>query len=239
MDGARPMIEPLPWNVELRSMRRRVSGEVTTVAHIDDVFWQVQAIIAANPAINRTEVFYDWLGDTYVDSAVIRIRRLLDKQRSVISLWRLLEQVRAEHARFTRAWFNGLWSPDLQDVADQRFDMLAGRGARFIAAETVAPKQQELDSALQRVEDFANANIAHRVAATHTVTARFADLREALAAAFRVFNWCALLIEASSWTSAVPEIQTNWTAVFREPWLPAGAPLPQYKHLDEIERATR
>jgi hypothetical protein len=220
-------------------MLRLVSAEVTTAAHIDDVFWQVQAIIAANPAVNTADMFQGWLGDTYVDSVVIRIRRLVDRERNVVSLWRLLEQIRKEHTRFTRVWFKGLWSLDFQDVAEQRFDMLAGTGARVLSASSVSLKQQELSAALGHVEEFANAHVAHRSATPNTAATRFADLRESLAVAFRVFNWCALLIEASTWTSAVPEIQSNWTAVFREPWLPASAPLPTYKHLDEIERASQ
>ena len=79
------------WHANLKQTLRRVSDEVTSVAHIDGIFWQVQAIIATNSLINESDAFQKWLGDTYVDSVVTRIRRLADNDQRVVSLWRLLE----------------------------------------------------------------------------------------------------------------------------------------------------
>ena len=118
---------------------------------------------------------------------------------------------------------------------------------RTMFGKTATPKrktiaaivQQELMNALSKVTAFANDHVAHRRVAATNQPIRFHDLRESLAAAFSVFNWCALLIEASTWTSAVPTIQTNWTKVFRAAWLPKEGPLPSYKHLDEFIRAQR
>jgi hypothetical protein len=36
--------------------------------------------------------------------------------------------------------------------------------------------------------------------------------------------------------SPVPVIQTNWTEVFREPWIAEGYPVPDYKHLDYLAK---
>ena len=37
---------------ELQNYADRVAGELTNAAHIDDVFWQVQAIIGVNQTVN-------------------------------------------------------------------------------------------------------------------------------------------------------------------------------------------
>jgi hypothetical protein len=115
--------------------------------------------------------------------------------------------------------------------------MLAGPGAQYISGEVVTSKQRELVNALARVEEFANAHVAHHAMAPATTPTCFADVRNSLAVAFQVFNWSKLLIEASRWTSPVPVLQHNWTEVFRVPWLSTDEDVPVYRHLDQVVKA--
>jgi hypothetical protein len=79
----------------LKKTLDQVVQELTFAAHIDDVYWQVNAIIQANPEINRPNVFLDWLVFTYVDSIIVRLRRLAGRGKNTVSLWRLLENMKA------------------------------------------------------------------------------------------------------------------------------------------------
>jgi len=78
----------------LKETLDQVVQELTFAAHIDDVYWQVNAIIQANPEINKPNAFLDWLVFSYVDSITVRLRRLADKGKKTISLWRLLENMK-------------------------------------------------------------------------------------------------------------------------------------------------
>ena len=58
-------------------------------AHVDDVFWQVQAIFRANEALAVDGgTLQDWLGHLYVDSVAIALRR----QAGVEAAMRLIDE---------------------------------------------------------------------------------------------------------------------------------------------------
>lgn len=214
----------------------RVSHEFTHAAHIDDVFWQVQAIIADNPRINRSDAFQDWLGDTYVDSITVRLRRITDRDAHALSLWRLLEHLKPDASQFTRAWFVARNQCPIPRLPHKWFDNLAGPGQSALSRDRVSEQQQHLQRALAVVKRYANSSVAHISVDPSVQKTTFEDVRRSLIGSFRVFKWCALLLTGRSWSSPVPAVQTNWTTVFREPWLDEGRPLPGYKHLDELAK---
>ncbi len=49
------MNESLAWDERLRSELKNIAQEFTNLGHIDDVFWQVQAIIARSGFITSSE----------------------------------------------------------------------------------------------------------------------------------------------------------------------------------------
>ncbi len=190
----------------LKNIRDQVVFDLTNAAHIDNVFWQIQAIFENNPEINTGGIFQEWLVDTYVDSITVRLRRLADKGKKKISLWRLLED----------------WKRDIENI----------RPKSATKAEITA-KQQELTNALNRVESYANSNIAHRAQKPQVTELTYLEVRKALISTFKIFNWCSYLLTKSVWATPVPLLEESWLAIFKVPWLKDSAP-PPYKHLDKL-----
>lgn len=212
----------------------RVAHDLTTAAHIDDVFWQVQAIIGANSAINTSDIFQDWIADTYVDSIVVRLRRLIDRRDDSVSLYRLLEAMKPAASWFTRIRFVDQWPEGARDVAHKRFDLIAGTGESQLAPAVLAAKQDELRVALRCVQRYANKNVTHTAVVPLAAVTSYSEVRESLAAAFRIFNWCSLVLNNSTYVTAVPVPQSNWLSVFETPWRVPGTPVPPYRHLDDL-----
>lgn len=223
---------------QLKATLERVARQLTAAAHIDDVFWQVQAIIGANAAINNADVFQDWIADTYVDSIVVRLRRLVDRRDDSVSLYSLLEAMKPAAPKFSRQWFVDQWPEGARDVGHDRFDCIVGVGEPHLTAAALTAKQEELRAALRRVQRYANKNVAHTAVVPLAEGTTFSEVRQSLAAAFRVFNWCSLVLTNLTCVTPVPVPQTNWLSVFETPWRNSGAPAPPYKHLDDVVRET-
>lgn len=191
---------------DLKDSLDQVVNELNMAAHIDDVYWQIIAIIQTNPELNGGGVFQEWLVYTYVDSIIIRLRRLTDKGKKTISLWRLLED----------------WKRSIANIKPK----LATR------AELNA-KQKELTDAIVRVETYANTHIAHRAKNPPIPELKYEEVRMALVSVFKVFKWSWGKINSSMYVGPVPAIQDNWLAVFRIPWLKDWS-IPTYKHLHSL-----
>jgi hypothetical protein len=207
------------------------------IAQMDDVFWQVQAIIRENPAIASGGTFQDWMAQCYVDSATAGVRRLADPGRDVISLWRVLEGMVSIVPLLTKERFVSLFI-SLHDAArradaETSWQDLVGE-AGTLSKGLVRAKQSDLKAALQRVVTFAHQNVAHlSVRPTHAETT-FHDVRLSIAAAFRLYRWCSGILCARAYSSPVPKHLEPWLRVFRVPWIQPGHGVPKYRSLDEV-----
>jgi hypothetical protein len=72
------------WDGWLSTIHEQVRGLLVN-RHI---FREVQAIIQENPKIQLASSFYEWMGNTYATTAVIGVRRQLDKGHDSISFAR-------------------------------------------------------------------------------------------------------------------------------------------------------
>ncbi len=205
--------------------------EFLSLGHIDDVFWQVQAIIRSNDAINRDDVFQEWISTTYVDSLVVRLRRLGDADRRSVSVYRLLEEIKPEARTFTREWYQLTSAEVIREKADGWFDLIAGPGTEVLGQNRVKELQRTLKLALTRVARFANAHVTHRAKGVQQEPPRYEDARNCLCEALEVFNLCTLLVRKAPMNRAVSLALTDWLAVFRVPWLRDGQRVPPYTRL--------
>lgn len=210
-----------------------ISNEFFKAAQIDDVFWQVQAIIKNNKEIDIPNAFFDLIADTYVDSMTIRLRRLIDKRRNVISLWRILEDLIKNVSFLTRDWYvNEICKNN--ELANNRFDSLVEPDSRCLSRKIIIEKQNELENTISEIEKYTNEYIAHMSGNIKEVTITFQDVRKSLKTVFNIIQWCYSLVFGAYLLGPVPTILGNWLKIFRIPWLKKGEPIPEYNHLDNI-----
>jgi len=150
---------------------QRVEDRLFHLAHVDDVFWQVQAIIRSNPDINVGGVFQDWIEDCYVDSVTVGLHRLADRRRDVISLWRVLQEMVSVASHLTKERYLSLHDGPLRHRTEKWWEKLVGTSETCVTQAIIFAKQQELQAALDKVSAFANQNVAHLAAGpTHPAT---------------------------------------------------------------------
>jgi hypothetical protein len=221
-------------NIEtIKPTLNEISDELTDAAHVDNVFWQIQAIIKNNPSIDFSDVFQDWLAITYIDSIAVRLRRLADNSRSTKSLYRFLENMKSYSGELTRSWYFSVNTGQDRDLVNKWFDEVAGIGQNCISIDHIESKQRELKIITSKICVYANEHIAHYAKKPTELEITFSDIRQSLAGTFRIFNWCYLALTSLSWTTPVPTYGSDWIRVFRMPWLEPMEKVPSYQHLDE------
>ena len=179
---------------------------------------EVAAIIDANPRIQRSSAFYEWMAAVYSDSGLMAVRRQLDKHPKSISLARLLSEIVAHPRALSREQFVGLYRPELQDIAHYDFDRHVASGANHIDSTVV---QTDVDALRQKtldVERYGTKRVAHFDEKGPKNIPTFQELDDVLDLihALRVkylFLLRALAYREPVWTY-------DWKAIFREPWIP-------------------
>lgn len=220
---------------EVRGHLDRLQSALFHLAHIDDVFWQVQAILHSNTGSSADgAVFQDWMAYCYADSMAVGLRRLVDSDERTFSLYRLLQEIKARAGDFTRQWYVESHPMDMRRKADRWFSELVGGAADRLSRAIVETKQKDLADSFQIVKGFVDQFVAHTDIHPTAQPATFSDIRQAVVSAFGVLQWSGRIIDSTTVISPVPVIQANWLRVFRTPWLSPGQKPPAYEHLTDL-----
>jgi len=213
----------------------RLYSESTHLVHVDNVFWQVNAIINANPALRGGGVFGEWIRDCYGSRIIVGIRTLVGRRKGTLSLWRLLDELSLRGSDvFDRAHFRA-WYPEAEFLGDADFEERAGEGNERIPPEMFRRDRDDLKQATAKVERIANCLITHLAEDPATEPLTYREIRDGIRTVERVMRKYLLLINGHYLDPAPPQILRDWIYVFRMPWLPAGAEPPSYERLDEGE----
>jgi hypothetical protein len=128
--------------------------------------WDSFAIIykESPPEAKRFTTFALWVRWNYVRSQGLAIRRQTDPRSDVVSLARLIECVWRYPTVLSRERHRSRRSPDEFDLADRRFDEIAGPGADFIDPRIPAADFEELREETATVRKWVNTSVAHLTA---------------------------------------------------------------------------
>ena len=218
------------WN----DLAEQLWTEIQHLAHMDDVFWQIQAIISANADVNKAEVFQDWIGYSYVYTMAVGLRRLVDRTKGTVSLVRLLEDLKRNCTLLTRERYISL-SEELffREHAMQWWDELTGGGQGHVTRARINEMLKELKGASSAGERYANDYVTHHAECTHPNPPSFKEVRQALAVAARTCRWCIRLLRADDVGSPVPVLISDWLKSLSVPWLRDRHNVTIYDRLDK------
>ncbi len=215
-------------------------NELLHLAWVDDVFWQVQAIIGSNESINKMERFQRWIAHTYTQTSLSGLRRLIDRTKNTKSLAKLLDSMQSNADLLTRERYLRLHDSEIRHFANDWFDELAGGSHDHIPKSRVKSISDNLVNALEEVSQYANDYIAHSTKVKKSEAIMFHDVRLAIVELFRVYKWCSRVLDSTVPSSPVAVPQSEWLKYFRTPWLQDPDEVPVYEHIDKlIEKVDR
>jgi hypothetical protein len=176
--------------------------------------------------------FFDNLSAWYASSQALAIRRQAEGSSRVVSLGRLLVEVRDDPERLTMTRFVSHARDELLrgELAATFARLYGGNTGTHVDPALVEQDLTALTVAAADVKEYVDRHLAHSDANRLSALPTFATLNGAIDQLGETFRKYALLLIASSWATLVPVIQYDWLAPFREPWL-----LPE--HEDAVRHA--
>ncbi len=214
----------------------RIWEKVMVLANTDHVFWQVNAIIEANPAINTNNVFQEWIAHCYLRAILIDLRAIVDSRSGTFSLVQFLRSLAKDsQTTLTRRWFvTTHYHERMQDKGNETFDELFGVGTPFVPKIVILKDIEALRASLKSVVDYTNSHIAHESSRPTRAIPTYQEIRKAIVEVFNVLDKYWLLVKGGSMANVVPYYQSNWLSVFGIPWVPSGQSAPTFKTLDNL-----
>lgn len=180
-------------------------------------------IIKANKEVQTPPDFHAWTIRNYGSYVVMAIRRQLDNDSDVISLKRLLTELKESPQLLTKAWFRTLYTSTpnngpipMEAFADGDFTRHAGNMEYFdpTVAEADLTQLETLGKAITR---YANKQIAHRTKVEATLT--FSEINKFLDEFESIVKKYIFLFTASGYSSLTPVFQYDWEVIFTKVWI--------------------
>lgn len=173
---------------------------------------------------------FDWMAENYVDSALMLLRRELDRQNNVENLWNLLHDIIDHHRILTRGRYCTAWGRGGRfdvEMANRSFDLFrpvrveGNADLDFIDAEVVRADLEQVDADAGRVRRYAERTRAHRTRARAVDTAgiTFRELHRAIADVRGVVAKFYTLLTLRSIGRWEPVPQFDTVGPFVRPWV--------------------
>ena len=188
-----------------------------------DIYDQYLEMVKTNKKIQSPSDFHVWTSRNYGSYVVMAIRRQLDNDKDVISLKRLLIELKDSPQTLTKQWFRSLYQNasektllPLEAFADSDFKTHAGNIEYFdpLIAEADLSKLEVLGKSITR---YANKQIAHRTKIKTKLT--FKQINKFLIEFEDIVIRYILLFTASGYTSLTPVFQYDWLNIFTLVWI--------------------
>ncbi len=227
-----------------------VHEEILGLLRDTSMFWEVQDIIRANPRIQKPSTFYRYLGRTYLSHALSSLRRQVKPNKDSISLIGLLDDIAKNPEQLSRSYYRSLCShpdgPDIYQTESEgrttlaeagitdssqlkklikmgNFAQYADASGKHVCPQMVKADRDELKSAVEACEGFADKRIAHWDNDEPEDVPTFGELDECIKLLDKTYVKYHLLFYAEGMSTLLPTYQCNWKKVFLEPWLAAVA----------------
>jgi hypothetical protein len=205
-----------------RWLEDEIQPEVMTMNLHRHVFSEVGDIIEANGSLPPS-YWFEFSSDTYATTQAVAIRRQAEVDARVISLGRLIDEIRGDAKRLTRTFWIGLWSnPDMVDhgIADVAFTkQYAPDGGDHLDPAIPAADLAQLTSVAESVKRYVDQHVAHNDAKPIPGLPTYKDLDANIDLIGQLFAKYANLLTAAMWPILVPAIQHDWKAIFRQRWI--------------------
>jgi hypothetical protein len=198
---------------------RVIKDAVYDLGHKRQIYREVTAIIDGNPKLHVPSAFYDWLHCAYITDVTMGIRRLVDWDKRTISFVRLMQDIEHHPEVISRRRFVSKYDHFLKKYGHRDFEKFSKPGDEFINPSIVRRHRRELVMSQRKLRDFVNRHIAHTSKAKMRKLPTYKELDACVDLLGNLLKKYTLLIEQAALIHVVPEIQYDWKAPFRVPWI--------------------
>ena len=219
-----------------RDQLTRIKDDLTDILASRSVIAKLQDVIARNPQLQSWNFFLERIFRWYATSTLVLVHRELHRRQGVVSLYRLLDDVRRHPGELTRVTYRRLHSGRTDvpaqsadhnltsewfemDMLEKAYDRLSGGGDR-LDVSIIAAEIAELVRAADEVEQLRHTVYAHRAAGGPALNSislgtihALVDVEENL-----VKKYLNVLF-STSYSGLTPVDLTDWQEILTFPWI--------------------
>src|ERR1043166_3973606 len=146
----------------------KIADEVGNALQQHYIFWQVQDMIRLNPQLqNARSHFFQWMGEVFIASAAVAVRRQVDPDKDSICLRRLIQEVKDYATIVTREHYLSLCNPSgsaeewLLEMNEHTFDQWGGAGRPHVDPAMADADLNLLLTTCDKLQHYATKRVAH------------------------------------------------------------------------------
>lgn len=194
----------------------RITQETHSLYHYRHLWRRLAEITAATEL--PPSVIFDAFGVWYASTQASGIRRQVDKRRDSLSLLRLLAEIERKPGVMDRHRHVALWNDEQE--GHRNYDRFARDEGDVLDRNLVQTDIANLVAATEPVKRHVDEAVAHTAIETERSTPTYADMHGAVDVIGDLVGKYTSLLEAVSFYTLEPQIQQDWEAPFRVPWIP-------------------
>lgn len=188
-----------------------------------DIHARYLEIVKANPDIQFPSIYHEVAVGNYGSFIVMAIRRQLDEDKDVISLTRLLKEMRDYPTELSKDWFRKQYKGmgrsfpiPPESFADADFKRSAGKLPHFDPRIAIADLKR-IEKLGRKIRKFANKQVAHSSGVSVGLT--FREINKFIEEYEKILIKYILILTAAGMSSLTPVVQYDWEEIFTKPWI--------------------
>jgi hypothetical protein len=197
----------------------QIGSEVQAMHQRRDIFRRVGEITTKHGALPPS-VFFGFVNETYGAAQATAVRRQADRRRDVVSLWRLLTEIKASPSTLSRKWHIAMYGPGFEPIEYATWQLYADPSDDHVNPKLTAQDLDALARTAEKAKRWVDAHVAHTGRERLDVGLTYGELDtgiDALGALMRRYD---LLLRGASWVALTPSgIERDLSALFSEPWI--------------------
>jgi hypothetical protein len=217
-----------------RWMDGPIKASVITMNHHRQL-WRGLADVIENNGSLPPSAWWQHHFDIYAETQAMAVRRQADLHPDVASLGKLLSEVSEDAKQLTPEWWIGLWDIEAGNTVEEAFarrqwdDEFGGEVGVHLDPAIPAADLERLVKGSEVVRKHVDKHIAHSEdpgpqpkdpgSTQPETTLTLSDVHDAIDVIGEVFTRYYPLLEAASMVMLEPQIQHDWLAPFRLPWI--------------------
>jgi hypothetical protein len=208
------------WRRDLEALEEAIDDLLESRS----LFFGIREVVAGNQALRRDGMVVDWMFQNYAFRVVVEVRKQIDTDARSVSLMNVLAGIAKCPQALSRGSFLDACRPgnkSIRRIQDERFTELAGSGD-CIDVAVVGKDMDELIDLARAIKKVADKIAAHRDRRGPQKLPSYAELHQCvdeIVALFRKYN---LLVRATEYNATAADLPSDWSEVFRHPWICEG-----------------
>ena len=187
-----------------------------------EVYEDVKKIVYKNKKIQKPALLHNWINNNYLHTVYTGIRRLGDKDKRTVSLYRLIEDIYNHNSAITRKdYISGYpkWMRE-KGMADADYNTFASKTSDILSKAKLKKDLKNIQREIRTIKNYTDKWIAHLDLKRKQIKRpTLKDIKMSLNCLDKIFCKYNMLITRGGMITRKPSLAIDWKESLRYPWI--------------------